>query len=134
MCGSGSDSGGKSKDTHLTGKDYPEDWGHQHSSAGSSSGDYSGVMTTLQDGNDREWMRWKPEKVQSAIVNGIKYFFGDDSKSNKSKKSSSRTNKPRDSEPFHFVRSATRSLLQLDTDESKDPWHSQHYREEYSSD
>ena len=76
-------------------------------------------------------MRRKPEQIQSAIVDGIKYFFGTDSKS---KKSSSRTNKSRDSEPFHFVRSVTRSLLQLDTDESEDPWHSARYKKEYSSD
>ena len=107
MCGSSSGSGGKSIDSYLTGKDYPGDCGHQHSSSGSSSGDYSGVMTILQNDNDRELVRRKPETFQSAIVDGIKYFFGMDSKS---KKSSSRTNKSRDSEPFHYVRSVTRSL------------------------
>ena len=73
----------------------------------------------------------KPEKIRSAVVDGIKYFLGIDSKS---KKSSARTNKSRDSEPFHYVRSVTRSLLQLDADESEDPWHSALYKKEYSSD
>ncbi len=31
------------------------------------------------------------------------------------------------------MRSVTRSLLQLDTDESEDPWHSARYKKEYSS-
>ena len=94
-------------------------------------------MTSMPQGDyDRESERKDPEQFHSAVVDGIRYFLGMDSQSKELKKSSARTNKSEENEPFHFVRSVTRSLLQLDADESTNPRHLRHrrrYRRESSS-
>ena len=94
--GSSGSSDGKGKGSSWKGKNSSWKGGNQHSSSGSST-DYCGVMSRLQDDYDQELERKDPEQIQSAVVDGIRYFLGMDSKS---KKSSARTNKSEGNEPF----------------------------------
>ncbi len=76
------------------------------------------MMSMLQDEYNRELVRHEAEESKNRVVDGMKRFFGMNSKSNRSRLRLKMSEK---SEPFHYVRQFTRSLMKQETDESIEP-------------